>query len=452
MKIKNRLSLYFTEISAFVLLIVQVVICVTFNSLIKSDFYDHLMDRANVAAQLYLEADEISADSLNHVRIRYLQSLPNEVIRLYDERNAASFIKDKDQFWSSPVINAVRKHKQLQFTEGSRQTVGIYYNDNQGNFVILVSAVDAQGNKRLTDIIETMAILLLSVTGGLFLISRWFAQKALEPIDNVIKQMRLVRAGNLSLRVDEGNGKDEISALAHNFNQLLEHLENAFELQQTFVINASHELRTPITTIIGEIEIALNKLRSNAEYEQVLNSILTDAERLNETITSLLELADVDMNYTQPAFKLVAIDELIWELNDYWTERIGKGLFNVNILRLPDDPEMLKLPANKSLLTIALNNIIGNAFKFSENKRVACDLYADGKNIIIKVTDSGVGIMPDELEKVFESFYRGTNVKTFHGNGIGLYVTNKIINLFNGKITVDSVPGSSTSVTITFTR
>jgi signal transduction histidine kinase len=450
MKIKNRLSLYFTAISAVVLLIVEVVMCVTFNSLVKTDYYGHLMDRANVAAQLYLEADEISADSLSHVRERYLRPLSNEVVRLYDDRNAASFIKDKNQFWTSPVINAVRKRKKMQFAEGDRQTVGIYYNDNQGNFVILVSAIDNQGNKRLRDLIESMAILLLSVTAGLFIISRWFAQKTLQPIDKVITQMRRVRAGNLSLRVDEGNGKDEISALAHNFNQLLEHLENAFELQQTFVINASHELRTPITTMIGEIELSLNKLRTNEEYGQVLQSVLNDAERLNETITSLLELAQVDMNYTQPAFKPVAIDELIWELNDYWTEKAGKGLFVVNILHLPDDPENLQLPANKSLLTIALNNIIGNAFKFSGNKRVQCDLYADEKCIIIKIIDSGIGIMADELDKVFNSFYRGTNVKAYHGNGIGLYVTNKIINLFNGIITVDSVPGESTAITIQF--
>jgi signal transduction histidine kinase len=452
MKIKNRLSLYFTAISAVVLLIVQVVIFLTFSSLLKSDFYDHLMDRANVAAQLYLEADEISADSLIHVRERYLQRLPHEVIRLYDDRNAASFIKDKNQFWTSHVINAVRTRKQMQFTEGSRQTVGIYYNDNQGNFVILVSAIDAQGTKRLRDIIEVMAIMLISVTVGLFVISRWFAQKALEPMDKVIKQMRLVRAGNLSLRVDEGNGKDEISALAHNFNQLLKHLENAFELQQTFVINASHELRTPITTIIGEIEITLHKLRSNDEYKEVLQSVLYDAGRLNDTIASLLELANVDMNYTQPAYKPVAIDDLIWELNDYWDEKAGKGLFAVKILHLPADHEYLQVLANKSLLTIAFNNIIGNAFKFSENKPVRCDLFADEKSIVIKITDSGVGIIPGDLEKVFESFYRGINVKSYHGNGIGLYVTNKIINLFNGTITVTSDPGNSTTVTIQFIR
>ena len=89
----------------------------------------------------------------------------------------------------------------MEFAEGSRQTVGIYYYDNQGDFVILVSAIDFQGHKRLTDLIESMAILLLTVTIGLFVTSRWFAEKALEPIDKVIKQMRQVRAGNLSLHV-----------------------------------------------------------------------------------------------------------------------------------------------------------------------------------------------------------------------------------------------------------
>ena len=185
MKIKNRLSLYFTALSAIVLLIVEAVICVIFSSLIKSDFYDHLMYRANVAAQLYLEADEISADSLSHVRARYLQPIPHEVIRFYDDKNAASFIKDKNQFWSAPVINMVRKRKEMKFPEGNRQTVGIYYNDNQGNFVILVSADDVQGHKRWLDLLESMLILLISVTAVLFIASRWFAQKALEPIDKV---------------------------------------------------------------------------------------------------------------------------------------------------------------------------------------------------------------------------------------------------------------------------
>ncbi|MHB8208758.1 sensor histidine kinase [Mucilaginibacter sp.] len=452
MKIKNRLSLYFSAISAIVLLIVEIVICLIFISLIKTDFYSHLMDRATVAAQVYLEADEISADSLSHVRERYVKRLPDEVVRFYDDKNTASFIKDKDQYWTDAVINGVRKSKELQFAEGNRQTVGIYYNDNQGNFVILVSAVDELGTKRTKDLIEGMAILLVCSMAVLFLISRWFAKKSLEPIDELIRQMHNVSAGNLSLRVDEGDGRDEISELATNFNNLLRNLENAFELQQSFVVNASHELRTPITTIIGEIEISLNKSRTVEEYQQVLRSILADAERLNTTTTSLLELAQVDMNFTQLSVAPVAIDELIWEINDYWAAKAGKGMLAVNILHLPDDAENLQITANKSLLTVAFNNIIANAFKFSANKRVNCDLYADDKLIKITVTDAGVGIPSEEQAKVFESFYRGSNGKYFQGTGVGLYVTNKIISLFNGKIDVYSTVGVGTSIVISFIR
>jgi signal transduction histidine kinase len=252
--------------------------------------------------------------------------------------------------------------------------------------------------------------------------------------------------------VDEGTGKDEVTALAANFNRLLKHLENAFELQQTFVINASHELRTPITSIIGEIEISMHKQRTSAEYEQILQSVLTDAVRLKETVTSLLDLAHADMNYTHPEFKPVAIDELIWELSDYWNAKMGKGLFIVDVIHLPDDHDNLLIAANKQLLTIALNNIISNAYKFSENKQVDCKLYADDSSITITITDLGVGIPADETEKVFGSFYRATNVNDFMGNGVGLYVTNKIITLFNGAISINSVQGQGTSVVIYFNK
>jgi signal transduction histidine kinase len=260
----------------------------------------------------------------------------------------------------------------------------------------------------------------------------------------------MVHARNLSFRVDEGNGKDEISVLAQNFNRLLKHLENAFEVQETYVTNASHELKTPVTSIIGEIEVALHKARSNEEYERVLKSVLIDAEDLNETIAGLMELAQVDMGYTQAALDPVAVDELIWELADYWTNKQGKGLFTVSVKHLPADPERLQIPANKALLAIAFNNIIGNAYKFSDNQCVQCDLYADSSQIMIAIIDSGIGIPLVEQERVFESFYRGTNVKNHPGSGIGLYITGKIIQLYNGRIDVRSESGNGTIVTITF--
>ena len=450
MKIRNRLALYFTLITAVILVIVLVTIYVSFHSFVKGDFYTRLMDRAKIAAQVYLEADEISADSLSRVQQRSLKELPGEVTRFYNDKNTASFIKDRQQYWDSSVINLVRKRKQIEFTEGDRQTVGIYYNDNQGNFVILVSAMDVQGHKRIDDLVEIMLIMFIGVITALFFIGRWFAKKSLEPIDDIVDQMQQVRASNLSVRINEGNGKDEISKLAQNFNRLLKHLDNAFEVQQTFVTNASHELKTPVTSIIGEIEVSLNKARTPEEYQQTLKSVLNDAEGLNETITSLMELAQVDMSYTQAATSPVAIDELIWEIADQWTNKFGKGAFAVSVQHLPDDPEKLLIPANKALLSIALNNIISNAYKFSNNRRVQCDLFADNSRISITITDTGIGIPADEMEKIFKSFYRGANVKDFNGSGIGLYITTKIISLYNGIISVKSDPGKGAAITINF--
>jgi len=450
MKIRNRLALYFTLITAVILVIVLATIYISFHSFVKGDFYSRLMDRAKIAAQVYLEADEISADSLSRVQQRSLKELPGEVTRFYNDKNTASFIKDRQQYWDSSVINLVRKRKQIEFTEGDRQTVGIYYNDNQGNFVILVSAMDVQGHKRIDDLVEIMLIMFIGVITALFFIGRWFAKKSLEPIDDIVDQMQQVRASNLSVRINEGNGKDEISKLAQNFNRLLKHLDNAFEVQQTFVTNASHELKTPVTSIIGEIEVSLNKARTPEEYQQTLKSVLNDAEGLNETITSLMELAQVDMSYTQAVTSPVAIDELIWEIADQWTNKFGKGAFAVSVQHLPDDPEKLLIPANKALLSIALNNIISNAYKYSNNRRVQCDLFADNSRISITITDTGIGIPADEMEKIFKSFYRGANVKDFNGSGIGLYITTKIISLYNGIISVKSDPGKGAAITINF--
>ncbi len=449
MKIKNRLALHFSLITAGLLLVILAVIYSIFYNLFKNDFYGHLKDRAKVAAQLYFEADEISTDSLNHVRERYLAKLPGEILGMYDEHDK-SFIGGAHQYWSASVIDKIRNKKFMQFTEGKRQTVGIYYNDNQGNFVILVSAFDELNYNRLIKMAQIMLVSFLGINGLLFFLGRWFAQRSLAPIDGLIMQMNRITVNNLHLRVEEGKGKDEITALARYFNRLLEHLQNAFELQQAFVTNASHELRTPVTSTVGEIEVALTRPRTPEEYQKTLRSVLTDSERLNETITSLVELAKTDMQYTQAKREPVMIDELIWDLHDYWKKQKDAGKLVLEISKLPEDADLLRIYANKALLTIAFNNLIGNAFKFSNNQPVVCNLYADQETISIKIRDSGIGIPAGDLQEIFTSFYRSPNGRSFQGSGIGLYVTQKIIHLFNGVILVESEKDKGAIFTVKF--
>ncbi|WP_448700617.1 sensor histidine kinase [Mucilaginibacter sp. AW1-3] len=450
MKIKNRLSLYFSLIGSGVLLVVLLSIYVSFRSFIRDDFFNHLNDRANVAAQLYLEADEISADSLSRVRERYLKSLPGEVVRLYDSRNAAAFIHDEEQHWDHKTIENVRKRGHLQYADGADQVVGVYYKDNQGNFVILVSAIDTDGIIRLDRILQIMLVVFLVIGALLYFVSSFFATKALSPINDLIKQIQLIKASQLNVRVNEGNNKDEIAELARNFNRLLARLESDFELQKTYVTNTSHELRTPITSIIGEVELALSKERSKDENIKTLQLVLEESERLMDTISGLMELAQVDVDYNSAHLTPVRMDELLWEIHDFWSNKAGAGVLKINIEHLPANETLLTVPANRQLMFIALNNMVSNAFKFSAQKQVTCNFYADEHLIRIRIMDQGIGIPAEDINKVTTSFYRSPNARNFAGNGIGLYVTQKIIQLFNGSLGIQSTEGSGTTITTEF--
>jgi signal transduction histidine kinase len=452
MKIKTRLSLYFTLISSGALLLVLVALYVAVYSFFTADFYNRLTDRTDLASKIYLKADELAADSLLQIQQQYLEKLPEEVIRIYDRDNLSAFKMNHNIYWDKSIIEQVRKDGRVQYEEGNRKVVGKFYKDNQGDFVILASAVDENSERRLLMLGKITIVLFIIFGTGLFFAGRMFAQKALSPVDKIVSQIKNIRSSNLHLRVSQVNSKDEIAELIDNINRLLAHLQNAFELQQTFVANASHELRTPLTSIMGEVEVALEKTRDAVEYRRVLASIATDGARLQETITSLMELAQVDLNYTRAQLSPVRVDELIWELEEQWSAKKGAGQLKVQIAALPEDEELLTLPANKQMLYMALNNIIDNAFKYSEPNPVMLSFEATEQHITITVSDNGPGISAEHIEKIFHPFFRANKNRNIPGSGIGLYITSKIVELFKGTIRVNEKGDTGSTFIVEFRK
>ena len=444
MKIKDRLSLYFTSLSIIILLVGIGSVYFTILSILRAEFFSRLKDRATVAAQLYLKADEISQDSLAIVRSHYLEKIPTEVIRIYDSKNNATFIPEKEPHWNKEIVDKVRRNGYLQYINGDRQVVGMFFMDNQGDFVVLVSAQDMATETRMQNLLETMIIIFVVIIAICFLLGRWVASSLLSPINEVISRMQIIRANNLNMRVDEGSGNDEIGQLARNFNNLLEHLENAFELQKTFVANASHELRTPITSIIGEAEIALAKDREPAEYQRVLRSVLSDSERLGNTITGLLELAEIDMDFSRATLAPVRVDEILWELWAYWNDKLEVNSLSIEMDNLVNDENALIINCNKSLMYIALNNIISNAFKFSNNQPVKCVLRASNNQLSIDIEDTGPGIKTEDIGNLFKPFYRSKSVAQIPGHGLGLYIANSIVSLYAGSLSANPNSGGTT--------
>ena len=451
MKLKDRLSLYFTLISTLTLLAVLCAVYFTFIKFLEADFFDRLTDRTMVTAKLYLEADEISADSLNTVRNQYLDTLNGEVIRIYNAKNSATFIGDDQQYWSHKIIDKVRKNKKVQFIDGDRQVVGIFYKDNQGDFVILASGIDQSTHVRIEKLQRIMVMIFVFIFIGLLLSGRWIAKKILKPLDLFIEEVKQIKSNNLHFRVQEGNNKDEISLLAQNFNNLMAHLEQAFVLQKTFIANASHELRTPITRMMIGAEITLSQDRQIEDYKKALLSVMEDSEKMDNIITGLLNLAQADLEFGAPELQEIRIDETLWALSEEWNKK-GPGKLIIDINNMPEDPAELLIKANPTLLGIALNNIISNAFKFSDQQDVHGLLDIQPEETIITIRDKGPGIPENIQAEIFKPFYSFSAESGHEGNGMGLYMAHKIINLFNGSLTVHSKPGDGASFILRFPK
>ena len=448
MKIKDRLALHFTLISTGLLLVVLCSVYFIFLKFLQADFYARLTDRTMVTAKLYLEADEISRDALIKVRNQYLDKLSDEVIRIYDSNNKATFIGDSAKYWANDTIDKVRSAGKLQFKDGERQVVGIFYKDNQGDFVIIAAATDQSSISRLGKLAKIMLAAFILIALVLLFTGRWIADKILLPLRNFMDDIKKVGSANLEFRVKESETKDEIAQLAQRFNRLMEELEQAFILQKTFVANASHELRTPITSVIMTTELALSKERQVAEYQNILESILDDTSRMENTITGLLTLAKMDLELSGAQLAPLQLDQILIEIKKDWEKKSNLAI-RLAIAPIADQAKIL---ANSTLLLIALNNIIANAFKFSNEQPIKISLGSSADHHIITITDMGFGINPDELHSIFKPFYSRAKQLGKTGEGMGLYLSDKIINLFKGKIIVESQMGQGSSFSISLPK
>ncbi len=447
MTIKDRLSLQFTLISTLLLLVVLSGIYILTAQYQKSAFHDRLLDRATTTAELFLAEDNLTKEKFNEVQKKYPQSLPDEIVHIYNDNDVPVFINANANQWPKQVIDKVRQNKSVYYIEGNKQTVGIYYVDNSGNFTVMLSAIDAYGLQQMQQLFWLMVVAFFISFFIMLFTGRLFSKIALLPIIKVINEVKFIRATSLHKRLQIKSSKDEINELAITFNNLLEHLEQSFESQSSFVAHASHELRTPFTSIIGDIEVTLIQNRDAREYKETLQRVLAEAAKLNDLLNDLLQLTQSNIDIT--SFEDVRLDEVLWQVKDEWMNRV-KGSNIELIYDLPADTKKYTLPANDQLLFIAIGNIIKNALKFSNGKTITCKLYLVNSVPTISIKDFGIGISENNIKKIFQPFYRGENTFGYPGFGIGLSLTDKILKLHNASISVTSAIDEGTEFLIHF--
>ncbi|HVA99405.1 MAG TPA: HAMP domain-containing sensor histidine kinase, partial [Bacteroidia bacterium] len=196
--------------------------------------------------------------------------------------------------------------------------------------------------------------------------------------------------------------------------------------------------------------VSLSKQRSESEYRKVLNSVLSEAERLSKMTKGLLDMAHTGFYNTDVITEEIRLDDLLWETKSEVEKNILDSKIHIEYANMPENETALIIKGNKQLIHIALENIFENAIKFSDNKLVNGVLEYSENKIIITITDSGIGIPKAEQTKVLDSFYRAENTRNYTGSGIGLSLVNKIMQLHHGELKITSELGKGTSVELTF--
>lgn len=453
MKIRVRLTLLFIVIVAIIITLASFSIYYSSSDYREDDFYSRLMNKAIGTAKLLIEVDEVNATLLRRIEKDNPLSLPNEKIIIYNFKNEVLFSTDEQHeiTISNDLLDKVRLDEQVRFTQREYEVLAFLYSDKYDRFVVITGATDIYGLKKLQNlrlilvIVFCASIIVVSFAGYIY------AGRALKPISKVISNVNDITISSLNLRVDEGNGTDEIAQLAQTFNQMLVRLEQAFKTQKNFIANASHELRTPLTAITGQLEVLLMKERNSQEYKAAAQSILEDIRNLNSISNRLLLLAQTSNTDREKAFTRMRVDELLWQVREELIKHQSLFKIDISLSEKLDDNDLM-VCGDEQLLKTALSNIIENACKYSDNHKVQISLGMNLDNLQITFSDQGIGIPPEDLKIIMEPFQRGKNAHKAKGHGIGLSLVDAILKMHKASIMINSIVNKGTQLVVLFPR
>ncbi|MFT3737133.1 MAG: HAMP domain-containing sensor histidine kinase [Breznakibacter sp.] len=290
---------------------------------------------------------------------------------------------------------------------------------------------------------KLMAIWLLTIV-ILFVIGYFMARSVLRPVSRIVDEVESISVSNLRKRLAVNNARDEIGELTVTFNHMLDRLEESFESQKMFVSNVSHELRTPMAALITELELSMNKERSNDDYKKVLTNVLGDARKMEKLTGGLLDLAKASYNAEQISMSPVRLDEVLIDASSM-VMKANQGFVVDLVFGEEDDEEQnVTVVGNEYLLRTAFVNLMENNCKFSADRTASVQISFDGSKARICFSDNGIGIPNEDLPHLFKPFFRGQNKHYSQGNGIGMALVNRILLLHQGHISIASHLGEGT--------
>lgn len=443
MKVGSKIALFYTLVSVLTTVIIIAVFYIFSTQYINRLYASYLREKAYLTAQKHWEKDEVDEQSYQIIQRKYDELLP-EAHEILLNMDSLSEVRDTLNKYltqqQQTLLIAGEDSIPFSFKYKDQLGAALYYPDNEGNFIVLVMSRNAYGTEIQEHLLLLSIFLVLFSSVLIYFIGKLYSGRILVPLQHILKELKKIRANSLNRRLKKTGNNDELEEIIVTLNSMLDRLDSAFKAEKSFVSHASHELNNPITAIQGECEISLLKERSTGEYVEALQRISSESKRLSNLIRHLLFLSRQDEELLKNNMEEIPLQDMLTDL--------ATGNARIR-LHIQESGTQATVQANPYLLKIALKNIIDNACKYSE-KEVDITLSRINQQVVIEIEDRGIGIPQEEIEHIFQSFYRGSNTHDYAGQGIGLSLTMKIISAYNGKLEISSEIEKGTKVRVIF--
>lgn len=266
-----------------------------------------------------------------------------------------------------------------------------------------------------------------------------------KPMKGIRKELDKVVAGDFSVRIDYIKGEDsgnEIDDIITLLNDVIQELSGVETLRNDFIANVSHELKTPLAVIQNYASMLQNPALSDEKHMEYAKNIVNASKRLTDLITNILKLNKLENQQIYPETMIYNLGEQLCEcmltFEEVWEDK------NLELeVELEED---VHIKADAELMTLVWNNLFSNAVKFTEpGGKITIGLKKEDEKVVVTVADTGCGIDPEVGQHIFEKFYQGDTSHAVQGNGLGLALVKRVIDITGGEISVQSKLGEGTT-------
>lgn len=297
------------------------------------------------------------------------------------------------------------------------------------------------GQTQLNEITRISLLIIPPLLCLLVLVGYLLTGRLLSPLKKIETTAEQISEGSDLKQRIEVTSEDEVGHLASMFNEMLDRLEKSFNTERQFTSDASHELRTPTSVIMAQSEYTLEKERSKEEYIEAMQVVHKQSQRMNVLIGDMLDYTRMDQKSERYEMSKQNLSKIAVEIVEQM-----KLLGEKNITLTEDIEPSLNVIGNEVLLSRLFQNLIGNSYRYgNENGSIRVSLKSEGDSAIIIVADDGIGMMEEDLGKIFDRFYRSDSSRSIQGTGLGLAMVKKIVELHHGEISVESELGKGST-------